>query len=215
MIRLSSRRYLVRGLAVAATGALALVGVVIGATNGGAATGTAASDTDSCVTGGTGTILMNKSYIHHMLSHHISITPLDWSSTSATNSYTITNYSATGGDADLSASTGVVQYNGGVLVMNTITGHKLVLLDIKYDLVNSQIVYSVVTLGGIQIPAFDLAGDEQRTIDGNTRTYSASKLLVSATAASAMDSYFGTNVFQAGDVMGPGFRTTYTVGPCA
>ena len=205
-----SRRRLVRALAVAVAGALAPVGIVIGTTSG-----TPASATDSCVTSGTGTILMNKSYIHHMLSHKISITPLGWSSTDTTNTYTITNYSAVGGDADLRTATGAVQYSGGVLVMNTITGKKLVLLDIKFDVVNNKVVYTVTTTGGDPIPAFDLGGEEQRTVDGNTQKYSASKLLVSATAASAMNSYFDTNVFQAGDVMGPGFRTTYTVGPCA
>src|SRR5215475_4378912 len=122
LIRLFSRRQLARALPVAVTGALALVGVTSGA-----ASGADASATSSCVTGGEGTILMSQSYINHMLSHNVSITPLGPSSTvsikkydsnSTTNKYTTTNYYAVGGNADLSTSTGVVQYSGGILVMN-------------------------------------------------------------------------------------------------
>jgi hypothetical protein len=207
LIRVSTSRQITRALAVAVSGAVALVGLAIGTGSG------TAGATGTCVTGGTGTILMSKSYIHHMLSHHVSITPLGQSSTSSTNTYTITNYAATGGTADQLTGTGYVQYTGGILAMDTITGRKLVLLDIRYDATGSQIYYTV-TDGG-PIPAFDLGGDVQRTVDGDTQTYTSTKLLMTAGAAAALDSYFETNAFQAGDEMGPGFQTTYTVGACA
>jgi hypothetical protein len=209
-------RQLVRVLTVAVTGALALVGVASGTTNATVGSGTtnatvAGSTTNATVTAGTGTIIMLKSYIHHMAAHNISTKPLGAQSTSAAKTVTTTVYRATGGDADLRTFTGAVQYSGGTLVTNTVTGKQLELLGLKYDMANGQIDYLLMRTGGTPIVGFDLAGTQRWTINGNTQTYSASKLLVSAAAASGMNSFLGTNAFHAGDVMGS-FTTTYTVG---
>jgi hypothetical protein len=200
-------RQLARVLTVAVTGAVALVGVVDGTAN---AT-VASSSANATVTSGTGTIHMARSYIHHMAAHNIATRELNAQSTSTARTFTSTVYSAIGGDADLRTSTGAVQYSGGTLLTNTVTGKQLELQDIKYDVANGQIDYLVMVTGGTPIAAFDLAGCQQWTINGDTQTYSASKLLVSAAAASALDGYFDTNAFHAGDVMGS-FTTTYTVG---
>jgi hypothetical protein len=210
-------RQLVRVLTVAVTGTLALVGVASGTANASVSGSTAntsvsSSTASATVTSGTGTIYMIKSYIHHMAAHNIAMKPLDAQSTAIARTFTTTVYSATGGDADLRTFTGAVQYSGGTLVTNTVTGKQLELLALKYDLANGQIDYLVMNTGGTPIVGFDLAGTQQCTIDGNTQTYSASKLLVSAAAASAMDSVLDTDAFRAGDLMGS-FTTTYTVRP--
>jgi hypothetical protein len=199
-------RQLIRVL-IAVTGAVALVGVASGTAN---AT-VASSTTNATVTGGTGTIFMLKSYIHHMAAHNISTKPLGAQSTSTAKTFTTTVYSATGGDADLRTFTGAVQYSGGTLVTNTVTGKQLELRGLKYDVANGQIDYLVMSTGGTPIAGFDLAGTQRWTINGNTQTYGAGKLLVSAAAASGMNSFLDTNAFHAGDVMGS-FTTTYTVG---
>jgi hypothetical protein len=233
LIRLFSRRQIVRVLPVAVAGSLALVGVTAGSASG------TESTTGSCVQPGTGTgtILMYQSYINHMLSHRISITALGTISTERTRHYdpnstngryTVTNYATTGGDANLSATAGRVQFSGGIQILNVVTGQKLIFLDIAYDATNHQVDYTLkdatvgpggIPVGGIPIgfvaPIFNMGGPEQVTVDGNTVSYRSSQELLTPEAAGAMNAYFGTNVFQPGDNFGPGFRTTYTTEPCA
>lgn len=226
------KRKLGRVLPVAVAGSLAFVGV-----NAGPASGTDASAPGSCVTGGTGTILMWGSFINHMLAGRISITALGTVSTETTtkydplsvnSEYTVTNYRTTGGDANEGTGKGHVQYSGGILIMNTFTGRKLVFGDIKYDATNNQIDYTLkaatvdnpggIPDGGIPVgfvaPIFNMTG-EMRTDAGNTQLFVSRSLLLTAEAAQAMNGYFHTDLFKAGDNFGPGFRSTYVTGPCA
>src|SRR5262249_13356896 len=233
LIGLTWKRRIVRVLPVAVAGSLALVGVSAGSASG------TVSTTGACVQArtGTGTILMYQSYINHMLSHRISITAWGTTSTERTNHYdknstnnryTITNYATTGGDANLSATAGRVQFSGGIQILNVVTGRKLIFGDIAYDATNHQVDYTLfdatvepngVPVGGIPIgfvvPIFQMGAPEQVTADGSTVSYSSSQELLTPPAADAMNAYFGTNVFQPWDNFGPGFRTTYTTDACA
>lgn len=228
-----ARRQIYRVLPVAVAGSLAFVGLTAGGAGATEASGT------SCVAArtGTGTILMYQSYINHMLSHRISITALGTISTERTRHYdpdstngryTVTNYATTGGNADLNATSGIVQFSGGIMIVNVVTGKKLIFLDIAYDATIHHVLYTLreatvepngIPAGGIPIgttvPIFEMGGPEQVTVDGNTTSYSSSHEWLTGPAAVAMNEYFDTNVFQAGDDFGPGFRTTYTTGPCA
>ena len=104
-----------------------------------------------------------------------------------------------------------MQYSGGTLVTNTVTGKHMDLLGLKFDVANGQIDYLVMTNGGIPVAGMDLAGAQCRSVRGHTQTYSASELLISAASASAMNSFLDTDAFRAGDPLGS-FTTTYTVG---
>jgi hypothetical protein len=205
LIHLFSMRQRIRVLTIVITAALALVGVASGTANA-AAGGTA----HRTVISGTGTIFMTKSYISHMAAHDIAMKPLGAQSTATAETFTTTVYSVTGGDADLRTRTGFVQYSGGTLVTNTVTGKQVELLDLKYDVASGQIDYIVVTTGGVPIVGMDLAGRQSRKVNRCTQTYSAGRLLVSAVAASELNSFLATDAFSAGDLLGS-FATTYTV----
>src|SRR5262249_52098030 len=97
------------------------------------------------------------------LSHRISITALGTISTERTNHYdknstnnryTVTNYAPVGGDANLSATAGRVQFSGGIQILNVVTGQKLIFLDIAYDATNHQVDYTLkdATLGPDGVP---------------------------------------------------------------
>jgi hypothetical protein len=197
----------VRVLAVAFAGALALVAGAGGTVSAAEVN----SSSHGVVTGGTGTVFMTKSYIQHMADHNIAMAPLGAQSTSIEDTFTTTIYAVTGGDANLRRGTGTVQYSGGTLVTNTVTGKHMDLLGLKYDVANGQLDYLVMTNGGIPVTGMDLAGAQCRSIRGHTQTYSASELLISAASANAMNSVLDTDAVHAGDPLGS-FTTTYTVG---
>lgn len=225
-------------LAVAAAGSLALFGVAVGtASASGAETSASASATGSCVTGGTGTILMSGSYINYFLAKYITVHPASpawiqtlnkFDPTSPLTKYTNQTYNATGGDADLSATAGTVHYSGGIEIEHVVTGKRLLFPEMTFDATHNQVFYTLrdavigpdgTAVGGARLgtvlPVFNLGGPVQRTVHGNTVSYDSSALLMTATAANALNAYYGINAFHEGDDWGPGFHTTYTTGPCA
>lgn len=193
---------------VAAAGALAFAGVASGPANAAVA---GDGTTNVTVTSGTGTMYMVKDYVRHMAAQDIKMAPIDPQSTAVAQTFTTTIYSATGGDADLSTFTGAVQYYGGTLVTNTVTGQQVVLNALKYDVADGYLYYTVTNYNNISIDAMYMGGTQSVTIKGDVQTYRASELLVSADMASQLDTVLSTNAFHAGDVMGS-WETTFTVG---
>jgi hypothetical protein len=144
-----------------------------------------------------------------MAAHNITMTATNTVSVTSQDTYTTTIWNTNGGNADLKACTGFVHYGGGTLVTNTATGQQLVLSDIRWDLANDTIDYTVTTPAGpATIIALDLAGTQSGAVRGSADTYSASELFMDPSAASALDSALNTTAFQDTDVFG-GFTTTF------
>lgn len=197
-----------RFLAVSATGALALVGFV----NGAASAAVAPDSSTITISGsGTGTVYMTKAYIANMAAHNITMTAMNPISVTLQDTYTTTIWTTKSVNVGLNPLSGTVEFNGGTLVTNTVTGQQLLLTDIRFNATNHTIDYTVQTpAGALTIHALDLAGTQSAGIKGSTLTYSSSELFVDPAAASALDSVLGTDAFLDTELFG-GFTTSFTL----
>jgi hypothetical protein len=205
-----------RVLAFSASSALALVGVVGGGADANVSSSThAATAATTVITGGVGTIPMEKAYIANMTANNIIISPITplLVNSNPNETYTTTSWTTNGGDADLNSCTGFVHLAGGSIVTNIATGQSLVLTDIRFDVANDSIDYTIQTQAGPQpIVSMLLGGTQSGWVHGGVETYSASEVFINPATASVLDGALGTNAFADTNVFGS-FSTTFTVSP--
>jgi hypothetical protein len=218
MIDLFSMTRRARVLATASGAALALTGFAAGpAAASGAVAGANVSTTCNAplktVTGGTGTLDMTKSYIANMAANNIQIVPLDPILVDTTpETYTITTWSATGGQINPCQHNGSVRFDAGSQVINTATGKQMVMLDLTLNLTANTLDYTLQTPNGpVVIHGMTVGGHETWSDCNKKITFTASAVYMDPNAAIAMDNNLDTSAFTDTDLFGSGFTTTFSV----
>jgi len=189
---------------------LSIAGAAAAVLLAGATTEASAGSATATITSGTGTIFMTKTYINQMAAGNVQITAQTPISVTDEGSFTTTIWSTSGGDADFQHCTGEVDLHAGSLVQNTVTGAGVLLDDIRLDLATDSIHYTVHTpAGDVTIQGLKLAGVQGGYVHGDTVTYSASELLMTAVGAQDLNSVTGTSAFTATAPVFGAFNTTF------
>jgi hypothetical protein len=184
-------------VSVAVAGAVALA---VGTTAGTASAAT--------ITSGTGTLVVNQSYLLNLVKAGIVAVPTGTQSLaySGTAQTVTVAYPVTGGTASVVNFAGVVDYSGGLTFINATNGKHVSLGSLAFNLATE--AFSGTQAGGSATRVFDAAGQHQAGISGSTQSLTASDLEIDAAGATFLDGALGTTAFQAGDQVGT-FATSF------
>jgi hypothetical protein len=197
-MRRSLLRLLALPLAVGATAAAVVTT---------AGTAEAASTT---IVAGTGTITVPASILAQLAKAGIAVVPQGAASLaydSTTHTGTVV-YNATGGDAQVNALAGSVDYSGGVKFCDIRTGEGVTFSALLLDMFNGQLD-ATSSVDGTQQVLLDTGGNVSTSVSSaGVQTFSADSLQIDAAGAAYLDSTLDTSYFTAGQVVGT-FTTTY------
>jgi hypothetical protein len=160
------------------------------------------------IVSGTGTVTFLKSFTSQLRHAGIGLDVEGETSLVHNSGYKAVTFAATGGDADVNALAGNVNYSGSIEFENWYNGKDVVFSALTFDVFNAQFD-GTSSVDGTQQPLFDPAGNITTSEVGPAQSYNTDGLQLDAAGASYLDTALHTTVFAAGESIGS-FSTAYT-----